>query len=424
MIKYKNCRICNSNNIETVIKFEKTPIGDAWKKVKKKFTTFYPLNIFFCKKCRSIQLKETISEKKIYNNFFYEISVTSGLKEHYKKFSEQLTKKYFKENKKYKILDIGSNDGSFLFPFSKKKFFCLGIEPTKHIARKANSRKIHTLNIFFNKKNSVKIKKKYGDFDLISLNFILANVDYIHNFLDGVDNLIKRDGILIIETSHILKVSQKFLFDTFFHEHIFYFSLRTLKKIFFDRGYKFLNIEETTSKGGSLRLTLVKNYKFNQTKYTNDKLNEIIKKEKDNGIFDIKTYKNFNKYMKELKKKLNEKLKKIVKKQIIGFGASIATTTIIHYFKLEKKINYLLDDNKLLNNYFTPDSKIKIINTDKFFKNNGKYKYILILAIRYKNIIINRHFKNFRNKTIISIHPKIKFEKVKKKFNSNFGRLV
>ena len=192
MIKYKNCRICNSNNIETVIKFEKTPIGDAWKKVKKKFTTFYPLNIFFCKKCRSIQLKETISEKKIYNNFFYEISVTSGLKEHYKKFSEQLTKKYFKENKKYKILDIGSNDGSFLFPFSKKKFFCLGIEPTKHIARKANSRKIHTLNIFFNKKNSVKIKKKYGDFDLISLNFILANVDYIHNFLDGVDNLIKR----------------------------------------------------------------------------------------------------------------------------------------------------------------------------------------------------------------------------------------
>ena len=57
--------------------------------------------------------------------------------------------------------------------------------------------------------------------------------------------------------------------------------------------------------------------------------------------------------MKELKKKLNEKLKKIVKKQIIGFGASIATTTIIHYFKLEKKINYLLDDNKLLNNYFT-----------------------------------------------------------------------
>ena len=87
MIKYKNCRICNSNNIETVIKFEKTPIGDAWKKVKKKFTTFYPLNIFFfCKKCRSIQLKETISEKKIYNNFFYEISVTSGLKEHYKNF--------------------------------------------------------------------------------------------------------------------------------------------------------------------------------------------------------------------------------------------------------------------------------------------------------------------------------------------------
>ena len=152
MIKYKNCRICNSNNIETVIKFEKTPIGDAWKKVKKKFTTFYPLNIFFCKKCRSIQLKETISEKKIYNNFFYEISVTSGLKEHYKKFSEQLTKKYFKENKKYKILDIGSNDGSFLFPFSKKKFFCLGIEPTKHIARKANSRKIHTLNIFLIKK--------------------------------------------------------------------------------------------------------------------------------------------------------------------------------------------------------------------------------------------------------------------------------
>ena len=85
---------------------------------------------------------------------------------------------------------------AFYFHF-QKKFFCLGIEPTKHIARKANSRKIHTLNIFF-KKTQGKIKKKYGDFDLISLNFILANVDYIHNFLDGVDNLIKRDGILII----------------------------------------------------------------------------------------------------------------------------------------------------------------------------------------------------------------------------------
>ena len=292
-------------------------------------------------------------------------------------------------------------------PFKLSGYNVLGIEPVKKFKYICKKKNIKVLNTYFNKKLASNLKKKNIKFDIISVNFLIANVDYLEEFIESIDMISNDKSYLIIETSHVLSVIKKKLYDTFFHEHIFYFSLYNLKNILKKKKFEIHFVEITKSKGGSLRIILKKNEKCKSLKIRK-RIDKIIKAEKK-YLFKYKVYEDFEKYL----DKTNFNIQNIVNKfnnKIVVFGASVASTTIIKKFNLEEKINYFIDDNKLMHSKYNPLNKMPVHKPSKFF-NDNKNKTLMIIAIRYTDMIINKYKKYLKNKNIIRIFPNVRLEK-------------
>ena len=158
-------------------------------------------------------------------------------------------------------------------------------------------------------------------------------------------------------------------------------------------------------------------------KNNQEKILKILKDEKKYKLQSIKTYINFFEFLKKVKSKIK---KNIVQKEskIAAFGASVASNTLIYYFNLFKKIKYFVDDNKIMYNLYAPYSKIPVKDPNFFF-NDNKTKSILILAIRYTDMILNKYKNKFKSKIIYRIYPKIiKIKNLKKFKKIKFGSIV
>tara|TARA_B100001248_G_C27381046_1_gene456964 strand:+ start:896 stop:2143 length:1248 start_codon:yes stop_codon:yes gene_type:complete len=407
--KQIKCRLCEKSNLLNVINLGITPLANSFLKKKqlKKKEEKYPLKVNFCKHCHHLQLSHIVDPKKMFDNYLYLTNTSKQNRDHFKKYAIDIQKK-IKSKKKIPILDIASNDGTFLSYFNKNKFLRLGIDPAKNLSKFARKMGIKQLIMYFNYKNSYKIKKIFGKFKIITANHVCAHVDNLNDFFKGVKNLLDIDGIFVFEVSYLGSVIQKKTFDTIYHEHADYHSLKPLIKFVKKYELEIFDFKKVKSQGGSIRIFV--SHK-NSLTINKNKINKQILIEKNElNLFKIQKYRNFSKQIELVKLNLNKLLNKLKKrgKNIVGYGAAAKTTTLLNYFDIDKKkINFIVDDNRLKQNKYTPGTHIPIKSSDSIYKNN--IDYIIILAWNYSSHImkIHKQFKKNKGKFIIPF-PKIK----------------
>ena len=158
-------------------------------------------------------------------------------------YKQQKYIKDFKlDSKNASIIDIGSNDGVALKPFKDLNFKnILGIEPAKNLAKNANVEKIPTLNIFLNKKNLSKIKKKG---DIILASNVFAHSDNLREMAECMIKLLKKNGTIVIEVQYLLNTLKDLTFDNIYHEHYNYWSVTSIVKFFADLPVRIFKVEK------------------------------------------------------------------------------------------------------------------------------------------------------------------------------------
>ena len=289
--KIKNCRLCFSKNLVKVIDLKKSPLANNLKdKIKLSINQKkYPLSTLFCKNCFHLQLSHIVKAKILFNNYFYLTGTSSATHLHFEQYYRAI-KKRLKKNQK-KILEIASNDGTFLKKFDKT-FEKFGVDPAKNLKSFYNNQDIKFFNNFFSNKISKKIKKKYGSFDVITANNVCAHIDEFHDFINGIKNILSLEGFFVFEVSYLKEVLKKKTFDTIYHEHLDYHSLTPLKSFFENLQLKIFDVEFSKVQGGSIRV-----YVCHKTSYRNEdvKIKKNINKEKILGMHKISTYFNFQK---------------------------------------------------------------------------------------------------------------------------------
>ena len=152
------CRICNGKLIK-IIDFGKIAlVGNFFK--KKKRLKKYNISLHFCNKCRHVQIFETLNPDLLFKNYLWETGISETNLSLIHNLVSQLKK--FKIHKKSKVLEIASNDGSFLKKI-KKRFSCkvIGVDPAKNLKSITRKNKVFTIFDYFNFSLSKKIKKKY-----------------------------------------------------------------------------------------------------------------------------------------------------------------------------------------------------------------------------------------------------------------------
>ncbi len=396
----KFCRLCNSKNLKKVFDLGRTPLANSYLKIEiSKKLRKYPLKLNYCNNCGHLQLTHSIKPSKMFSNYLYKTNTSKKNFLHFKSYANEI-KKMFK-NRNTKILDIASNDGTFLNFFKKKKFFRLGIDPAKNLKKLSLKKGITQIDDFFTMKKSENIKKKYGKFDIITANHVCAHVEDLNDFFNGVQNLLKDEGLFVFEISYRASVLKKNTFDTIYHEHLDYHALYPISKFVKKFNLNVVNFKTPDAQGGSLRVYVSKNKNSKNQKSIKK---QILKEKKQLNLFNVSTYKKFEKKIINCKNKLNSLIQNCINNNmsIAGYGAAAKTTTFLNYFKIsEKNIKFIFDDNKLKQGLCIPGTKIKIL--DPLNMNKKNIDVLIIFAWNYAELIIakNKKFKKKGGKFLI-----------------------
>ena len=411
IIVKKNCVLCNSTKLKKVIDFGKTPLANSYPTSSSKKEELYNLSCVLCSTCGHLQLNELINPNKLFENYLYVSGTSKVLAKHFKKYSEKVIKR-FNLNNNSKILDIACNDGTFLENFVKRKFKnVIGVEPARNL-RNLNLKKSIDINTnFFSFNFSKKLKKKYSKFELITANNVFAHSPNLFDFSKGIKNILSSKGVFIIEVSYLDTVIKKKTFDTIYHEHMSYHSLRPLINFFEKLELEVFDFELIEAQGGSIRIYV--SHK-NSHIVKREKLKNQIQKETKNGLFLVSRYEFFFKQILKTKKILKNIIKDQNKKKIriLGYGAPAKLTTFSHFFDLSKnEIQVVIDDNKLKVNRYSPGKKFLIQNFNYLKKNKKKYQVIIILAWNFYESIKKKCQKINKNFIFIKPFPTPKLEK-------------
>ncbi len=381
------CRVCHSNNTKEFLNLGKQPLANKYpkniKEIKKEKK--FNLSIFFCEVCRTAQIKNIISRKLMFEEYFYLSSVNKGLRDHFNKLAKKLKKYNF-------IVDIGSNDGILLEPLKKNKVKGIGIDPSFNVGKIANDRGLKTYIDFFEKRVINKIIKEHSKPDVIVASSVVTHLEDPLKFAKNSKYFLKENGILIIEIEYLYNFIKNLEYERFYFDRPFYYSANSINYIFQSFGMSLFDIELINIHGSSLRL-YIKNAKVvKKTK----RCKEILSKEKK--FLNISTLNKINKKIIKESNNLKNKLTqfKIDGKKIIGYGAPARVSTITNFSKINSKlIDYIIDDSPIKQNKFTPGSHIKILNKNKNIKSN--INVVIVFAYEYFRDI-RKNFKNINVK--------------------------
>ena len=378
IINRKVC-ICK-NKLKQKINFGNLPLINNY--TIKKNLKKYPTIISQCQNCLLIQLKYSVPDKLLFpNNYSY---LSGNSKEKINNFISILAKiKKTSKKKNPQILDIGSNDGSFLEIVKKKYPKVLGVEPT-NTARNAIKKGINTIKKSLNFKLAKKILNKYSKFDFIIASNFFAQTNNLKEILKSIKLILDKKGLLIVEVQYLYELLLQKGFDSFHHEHIAYYTLSSITKLLEKYNLYVFDAEKLKVHGGMLRVYISLN-----KKPITIKMKKILASENDRNI--INKIKNLNLFRIKFSNKLNKFFYNLKKKgkKIYGMGAAPRACVMLNSANLTKnEIDLVGEVSKSLKcNKYVPGTNIMVRNEKKIIKD--KPDYVVILAWHLKRRIIN-----------------------------------
>jgi len=382
----KKCRNCKSKSIKNLFSLGKIRFTGKFPKYKEKIS-YGELNLVMCESCKLVQLKHIFNMSYLYNkDYGYRTGINLTMSNHVKEVVRKISK-VAKLKSGDSVLDIASNDGTLLGNYNSK-IKTWGIDPILSKFKKEYKKINYKISKFFNYKLILKKNKKIK-FKIISALSVFYDLENPNTFLNGIKKLLHEKGIFYLEFQDLMMIIKYNMFDTICHEHLEYYSVTFINKLLKKHNLRIFDHSYNDINGGSSAYLICHNnakYKTNKKK-----INKILLNEKKFGIEKVSTYKNFKKRIDFMKKKLNLKIKKIIKnKQTIhGYAASTKGNVLLQYYNLDnKKIKFISDRNPKKTNLYTPGSNIKIINETESRK--LKPDYYLVLAWHFKKEILSR----------------------------------
>ena len=382
------CKVTN-NQLDPFMSFGKMPIANGFieeKNFSKEF--FFNMEVGFNQDLSLFQLNDHPEPNKMFNKDYPFFTGSSEyMKSHFKDYSK-FVEKYLKSNPK--IIEIGSNDGTFLKNFDLQNCKIMGIEPSKSVADVAIKNNIPTLNDFFNIKNVKNLKEFLGQTDLICASNVICHIPDLKDLIGAVDLLLKKDGTFVFEEPYLGSMFEKVSYDQIYDEHIYMFSATSVSKIFNLFGFYLVDAIPQKTHGGSMR------YVLSRKNEKNNNLEKILKYEDKNKINKIESCLKFKRNCEISRDNI---IKKIVSfknsgKSICGYAATSKSTTILNYCNLGTNyIDYICDTTKEKIGKFSPGMHIPIKDMDYFKKNMRDCIYLF--AWNHKEEIFKKE-KNFK----------------------------
>lgn len=385
LVTRSTCRICGSTALTPVVSLGDQFIGgvlaseDGSAFIKRKV----PLDMVRCdpdqdeNACGLVQMKHTVPPKVLYHKYYYQSGINQSMRDNLAGISA-LAESSIRLNSNDLILDIGCNDGTLLASYQTKGLRLLGIDPSD-VALMAREKGFQVVNDFFSAR-AFKTAYPEDKARVITSISMFYDLEDPHSFVADIAACLREDGIWILEQSYLPTMLTMNSFDTICHEHLEYYSLAALERLFNDHDLEVLDVHLNDVNGGSFRLVVGHAGRHQIKPEWNDRVQTLRINEFELALDTDAPYATFRANIETIRHDLQTFLKqaKAEGKLVHGYGASTKGSTTLQYCGITSElVPAIADRNPRKWGQYTIGSQIKIISEEE--SRAAKPDYYLVL---------------------------------------------
>ncbi len=397
------CRLCGAGLKHTLVDLGKSPLCETFLSARQldEMEPFFPLHVLVCDRCWLVQLKEYVAPDGIFTAHYpYYSSFSSSWVAHAKHYCEMISARQGLNPDSF-VVELACNDGYLLQHFPPLGVAnILGVEPSANVAEEAARKGIPVRIEFFGVDEAERIRAEKGQADLILGNNVLAHVPDINDFVGGAARLLKPDGVITFEFPHLEKLIEFNQYDTIYHEHFSYLSATAIDALARRHGMAFVDVEELTTHGGSLRVYLAHRGEPSHA------VRALLRREEQKGFKTLAYYEGFEDKVRASKRRLLRFLidAKDAGKTVCGYGAPGKGNTLLNYCGIGPDLlTFTVDRNPHKHGRYTPGTHIPILPVEAI--DRAKPDYILILPWNLEAEIVAQmaHVREWGAKFVVPI---------------------
>ena len=403
-----HCRSCGESGLEMVLSLGRMPLANALLTAEQldQPEPTYPLDLAFCPHCTLVQITETVPPENLFREYLYFSSFSDTMLRHAQELVSRLIVSRRLDNNSL-VIEVASNDGYLLQYYRQEGIPVLGIEPAVNVARVAQEELgIRTLCEFFGEELARQLKERGEQADVIHAHNVLAHVADLNGFIRGIQWLLKDNGLAVIEVPYVKDLIDHCEFDTIYHEHLCYFSLTALDRLFQRHGLVIQDMERISIHGGSLRLLATKAI----SAHRGPAVRALLDEEAAWGVDRLEFYRGFAQRVEYLKRSLHSLLIGLKRegKRLAAYGAAAKGSTLLNYVGIGREtLDFVVDRSTYKQGRYMPGVHLPIYSPANLLE--AMPDYVLLLSWNFIDEILEQQaeYRHRGGRVIVPV-PEVK----------------
>lgn len=382
------CRGCQSERLVSFLDYGEVPLaGNFVRPEDADGVLYYPLDLSFCTDCTLVQVQNVVDAKTIFHDYRYLSSITRTLMSHFEMYADELCARNLVGTGK-SVVEIGCNDGVLLGPLRARGASALGVDAAANVAEIARNKGNEVVTGFFGLDLAETIIAERGQADLITASNVFAHVDNLDDIMRGVKRLLAPEGTFCIEVHYGVDLVETLQFDTVYHEHLCYYSLRALDTLVGRFGMRIYDAQRLPMHGGAIRVFAAHNEGTHHA-FASAALLGLLELEASMELDKVETYRRFAAASLGLREAIRTEVlrRSALSERICAFGAAGRGTTLLNFCGLDRTVlDFVIDESPSRIGRIVPGVAVPIVALEELERTPTQA--CLVTAWNYRDEIL------------------------------------